>query len=106
MIDLYNVLRKNPFSMISKKRNFIRCFDASPHSYKKNSMIIRAGQKVDTIGCIVSGSVKIISESVNGDITIEAVLTSPELFGEDYACTGILHSPISVITMEDTDVIF
>jgi len=83
-----------------------RCIEARAHSYPKGDIIILAGDTVQRIGLILSGSVKIIAEDREGKIAILTELGAAELFGEVFACAGISHSPVTVQAAEDCEILF
>jgi len=82
------------------------CIEAKTESYKKGDIILLSGDTVKSIGIILSGSVNVIKEDADGNITILTELTAPELFAEVFACAGIDHSPVTVQASEDSKVMF
>lgn len=83
----------------------IRCNGAKTMRYNKGEIILMSGDSVNFIGMIVSGSVRVVKESMNGDISIIAELVAPDLFGEEFACANIDHSPATVQASEKCEVL-
>ena len=82
------------------------CIGAETKNYNKNDMILLSGNRIDFIGVVVSGSVKIVKEDISGNQTISAKLFSTELFGEVFACAEVFHSPVTIIAAEGCEVLF
>jgi len=82
------------------------CIEAKIQKYKKGDIILLSGDTVDFVGLIMSGSISIINEDRNGNITITHKLTVPELFGVVLACAGVSHSPITVQALEESEILF
>jgi len=78
----------------------INCMDAKTKSCGKGEVILLTGDRADHIGQLLSGSVQVIKESADGNITILTELAPPELFGEVFACAGIARSPVTVQAAE------
>ena len=86
--------------------SMIRCVEAQTQSFNKDDFVFLSGDAVNHIGFILSGGVKIIKESMEGNITILAKLGVPDLFGEVFACAGLDHSPVSVQASEKCEMLF
>ena len=82
------------------------CLSARTAFYKKNDVVMLSGGKVDFVGLILSGGVRIIKEDVEGNIAILTELSELELFGEVFACAGIEKSPVTVQASADCEVLF
>ena len=84
----------------------LSCLSAKTVRYKKGSVILLSGDAVNFVGLILSGSVQIIKEDVDGHIAILTELGVSGIFGEVFACAGISHSPVTVQSSEDSEVLF
>lgn len=109
MKEIFEVIKDNPlFSGIglSDFEKMWGCIEARTQSYKKDDIILISGDPVNFVGLILSGSVKVIKEDMNGNAAILTELTVSELFGEVFACAGIDHSPVTVQASEKIEVLF
>lgn len=82
------------------------CIEAKTQSYKKDDILLLAGDSINFVGIILSGGVKIIKEDSGGNTAILTELTAPELFGEVFACAGIDCSPVTIRASEKSEVLF
>jgi len=81
------------------------CLSARIARYKKNRIILLSGDAVAFVGLILSGGVRIIKEDENGNASILAELSAPEMFGEILACAGIKNSPVTIFAAADTEIL-
>ncbi|MCL1815136.1 MAG: Crp/Fnr family transcriptional regulator [Treponema sp.] len=84
----------------------LNCLSVKPANYGKDDVILLSGNTVGFVGLILSGSVKIISESLDGNNSVLTTLAVPEIFGEVFACAGITQSPVTIQAAEDTEILF
>jgi len=108
-IDIYEIVKHNPlWDGIGRDdfENMIHCMDARTKKYGRGSVVLLTGNPVSKIGLIITGSLMIIKEDVNGNDTILAELGVSELFGEVFACAGIDHSPVTVQAIEKSEILF
>jgi len=106
---IFDAIKHNPlWSGIgyTEFEGMIRCMDAKTRGYDKGDIILLSGDRVDHVGLVVSGSVKIIKDDADGNSTILTELAAPEMFGEVFACTGIDHSPVTVQASERCEILF
>lgn len=82
------------------------CLGAKAVEYKKNQMILLSGDTVNSVGLVLSGSVKIIKEDEQGNAVLLTELAAPELFAEVFACAGIKHSPVTVQACQNCEILF
>ena len=82
------------------------CLEAKTARYQKDDIILMSGDTVNFVGLILSGSVKIAKEDINGHMTILTLLVASELFGEVFACAGIAQSPVTVLAAEEAEILF
>ena len=79
----------------------LKCLGVIYKNYTKGEYILKAGDKIDSVGIIVSGSAEIIKEDVFGRRTIMAHLKETDYFGEVMVCAGIKTSISSVMALTD-----
>ena len=83
----------------------LHCLVATQHSYKKGEYVFSAGDTVQSVGIVLSGGVHILQEDYWGNRTILANISPGGLFGEAFSCAEIDSLPMSVITVETTEVL-
>ena len=84
-----NILKNTPlFQGISEAEilPMLKCLSVSIKNYSKGEYLLRSGDKVQTIGMILSGQALIINDDVWGNRNIITELSSGMLYGESYAC--------------------
>ena len=100
-----DVLKKTPlFAGIDKGdvRSMLDCLSAKQADYKKNEIIVMAGDNLKNIGIVVAGQLQVYKEDSYGNRTIMATLEPPELYGEAICCAGLSESPVNVAANEDS----
>lgn len=108
MKNKFDILKNNKIFRniaFSDFQKMLACLSAREVSYKKQEIILLSGDAINFVGLILSGSVQVIKEDMNGNITIIAELNISELFGEVFACAGIDHSPVTVRAAEDCSIL-
>lgn len=109
MEKYFNVLQQNVLFRGFKTedlKSILDCLTARVISYKKGDIILLCGDPVNYVGFVLSGSIKIIKEDIEGKITILAKLDVSDNFGEAFACAGIKESPVTVQAEEDCKILF
>jgi len=74
--------------------------------YKKGSFIISAGSAVNDLCIVLEGKTQIIKEDIYGNRAIINELGPAEMFAEALACAQIQHSPVSVVSVIDSKILF
>lgn len=82
------------------------CLSAAAASYDKNSFILRCGERVTSVGLILTGSAHIIKEDFWGNRNLLSHIEPGQLFAETYACAADLPLGVSVLAAEPTAVLF
>ena len=85
--------------------NILKCLSFKDKFYKKNDFIFFEDNKANYAGIVISGSVCVIKEDFWGNRSILAKLEEGDLFGETYALSDVEKLPISVVAMQDCEVI-
>ena len=86
--------------------SMLNCLSAKTSRYEKDEVILMSGNTINFVGLILSGSVRIIKEDIDGHIDILADLGVSEVFGETFACAGISQSPVTIQASDDTEIMF
>jgi len=108
MKNIFDAISTNPLFRGIAFDDFERmfgCLSARTARYKKDDTILLTGDEVGYVGLILSGSLQIIKEDLNGNRTIIAELSVSELFGETFACAGISRSPVTIQAVEDVELL-
>lgn len=91
---------------VEEAREMIRCLGSYEKEYEKGAVIFRAGESVDSMGMVLSGSVTIEIDSLWGDKTILGRVEAGQLFGETYACIPGEPLMVSVAACEKSRILF
>lgn len=82
------------------------CLQVTNKTYKKGEFLIHQGDKITHFGMIILGNLHVIKEDFLGNKNVIASLSTDNLFAESFAIQGNELSPISVIAVEKTEVIW
>ncbi len=108
MKKIFDTIQSNPLFMgigFSDFEKMFGCLSAKTVSYKKNAIILLAGDTVNFVGLVLAGSVKVFKEDADGRTALLTDLGVSEIFGEVFACAGIDHSPVTVQAAEDCEIL-
>lgn len=97
---LFIGIKEDEFEKLTK------CMDAKIESFQKNEIIFLSGDCISSIGVVLNGRIQIVQESSEGSQTVIANLSSPELFGEVFACIGVKEIPVTVLAIENCEIMF
>jgi len=109
MKRIFAAIRSNPlFDGVTEDEfgQMYSCLSARTVRYSKDDVILLAGNTIDSVGLLISGSVRILKEDRNGNVSIMTELSRPDVFGEVFACAGVTESPVTIQATEDTEVFF
>lgn len=110
MKDLSEVLAKSPlFDGIEPTDIFplLSCLTFKERGYKENETILHEGDKVDSVGLLISGGAHIVMNDFWGNKTIVSDLSSGEIFGEVYALSGgEKPSGVEVVSYMPSEILF
>ena len=87
-------------------KSLLNCLPAKYKHYKKNSFIFTAGDKMDCVGIMLVGAVHILREDFWGKRKIVARIEPGGLFGVAFACAGVEKLPVSIMAVENSEVMF
>ncbi|MDR2883501.1 MAG: Crp/Fnr family transcriptional regulator [Deferribacteraceae bacterium] len=83
----------------------LECMSAKVRSFNRDEVILLSGDNVKFVGLVLSGSVHVIKEDLHGRVTILDEIGVSGAFGEVFACAGVSHSPVTVIAVEDSEIL-
>ena len=84
----------------------LSCLGAKEKTYRKNETIYRAGDTVQSIGLVESGSVNIIVNFYWGSSHIFGHVEQGQIFAENYAAVPGKELICDVVAAEDTKILF
>lgn len=84
--------------------SLLHCLNHRIRDYKADEYIFLAGDQVNYIGIVLSGSLELLKENAAGTRHIMAFLSPGQLFAEGIVCTARRLSPVTVCVKEDTKV--
>lgn len=82
------------------------CLGSYENVYEKGSVIFRAGECVDNMGMVLSGSVNIEIDDLWGNKTIFGHVEAGGLFAETYACVPGEPLMVNVVACEKSEILF
>lgn len=83
----------------------LKCLNIRERKIKKDELIFTAGDNLEYIGIVLSGSVYIVQEDYWGNRTIVASIDQGGIFGEAFSCAQIQSIPVSVIAHTDGSIL-
>ena len=109
MEKIFNIVRNNNLFdgiTLNDFEKLYSCLSPIRKKFSKAEIILNAGDRADYVYIILSGSVKIFKNNLDGKDNILAELSVSEIFGEVFACANILHSHVTVVSLEESEVLF
>lgn len=109
MKDFLSILRSSQlFSGISENEliSMLSCLGTRKENFPKKTFVLRAGDTVDSIGIVLSGSVLIIQEDIWGNWNILSKAGPGQTFAAVYACAPGSRLNVSVIAETPVTVMF
>ena len=95
--EAYAILKSSVLfrGMNAEERRFALTFlRASESSYKKGDYILRFGEKIPGFGLVLSGTLQVAMDDINGNRMIMASVGRGETFGESLSFLQVRESPI------------
>lgn len=86
--------------------SMMKCLQTYTRQYKKGEAVYRAGEQIDAMGLVLSGSVTIEQNDVWGNQSILDNAGRGQVFAETYACAPGEPLMVDVIAAEDTEILF
>lgn len=84
----------------------LECLGARQRSYEKGELIHHAGDIIQTMGLVLSGSVHIENDGLWGNKDILNHITPGQIFGETYACIPGEPMMVSVVAAQSSEILF
>lgn len=109
MKEMLSVLRTSGiFSGISEEETekMLHCLEVRPETFQKDEYILRAGDRVEAFGVVITGKVMIIQEDFWGNRNILAAVGAGHCFAETFACSPGAVLNVSVIAETNVQVLF
>lgn len=107
MKKYFDILRKcSLFNDISDEDMFplLNCLDVKVERFDKKYTIISEGIPAKYIGIVLSGAAQVIRSDYSGNRSIVNDIRPSEVFGEAFACAEEASIPVSIIAIENSEV--
>ena len=108
MKEFLAILQKCPLFLGMTEENVravLGCLGAEAAGYAKRDLVLAEGEPARNVGIVLSGGVQIVRMDYFGNRSILANIGPGGLFGESFACAGVEELPVSVVAVEDTQVL-
>ena len=109
MKEMLSVLRTSGiFSGISEEETekMLHCLEVRPETFQKDEYILRAGDRVEAFGLVITGKVLIIQEDFWGNRNILAAVGAGHCFAETFACSPGAVLNVGVMAQTNVQVLF
>jgi CRP-like cAMP-binding protein len=106
---LFNTIKDNILFQgiaFSDFEKMLTCLSAKTINYKKDEVILMAGDSVNYVGLVLSGSLLVIKEDIDGRVMLFSEYEAPETFGVIFSCAAIDHSPVTVKASNNAEILF
>lgn len=87
-------------------KSMLQCLDGTEKEYSKSEIVFFAGESIDSIGLVLSGSVNIEYDDIWGNKTILGRAEVGQIFGEAYACRPSEPLMINAVASEKCTILF
>ena len=87
-------------------RDCLRALSARTNRFKKDALILRAGEKADRMGVVLRGSVTVETNDIWGNRTILSHVGAGGFFAETYAYLRDAVMPVDVAASADCEALF
>ncbi len=105
----FAVLQKNElFNGLDQKdiESMLSCLGYHIRKYPKGDAVWHVGSQMGGFGLILRGQVQVLREDYFGKRSIIATIHPGGVFGEAFACAGLLKSPLAVNAEEASEILF
>ena len=108
MENYFDKIKKSPIFRdirLEHLGTMFKCISARNVTYKKHDTIVDYGQKLDFIGVLLEGRIKIDKDDMSGDCdaTLVKELSAPSLFCETLVLADIDLSPVRFTALTDCE---
>lgn len=90
----------------SEITSLLSCLSAKVETFDKKQFIFSEGDKVETVGIVLSGQVQVIKEDFYGNKNIVSVFEPGDLFAETFVCSDVKTLPVSVVCAAESEIMF
>ena len=90
-METVELLRKTPlFAGIEEADlpGLLGCVGARERSFRKGEVLLHRGDRIESLGLVLSGTVQVIREDFWGNRSVVGLVEAGESFGESYALAG------------------
>jgi CRP-like cAMP-binding protein len=87
-------------------RSVLFCLGTKRARVEKKQVLFRSGEKISSLGIVLSGSVQIFQEDYFGNRSIFANLAAGATFAESFACANLDSVPVNAVAAEESDILF
>ncbi len=109
MEQFYPILSKCPLFNSIKEADYktlFPCINCHTKSFSNNEYVFFAGDEINYIGIVLSGSIEILKENPSGDRHIMDFLGPSNIFAEGIVCTAERIAPVTIRVKEDSKILF
>lgn len=82
----------------------LACLQARPATFARGETVLHAGNAAEQVGVVLSGSLHIVQDGLDGSRRIIGHAEAGDLFAEAFACAGV-ELPVSVEAAQDSRVL-
>jgi CRP-like cAMP-binding protein len=86
--------------------HLLMCLSSYTKNYRSDEYVFFAGNTVNYVGILLTGSAEIIKENPAGSRHIMAFLSPGQIFGEGIVCTSKRVSPVTIRVKESSKLLF
>ena len=105
MPEYYEIIKSNPlFEGIdaADMDRMFECLNAERKSFRKDDILLLAGDKPRYIGVVIDGELHINREDRDGNRSLIAAVTPGQIFAEALCCADVPESPVTVTAETDS----
>ena len=109
MEQYYPVLLKCSLLKNIKQNEYhslLQCINYHTKKFQTNEYVFMAGDNINYVGIVLSGSLEISKENLAGSRHIIDFLVASNVFAEGIVCTSERISPVTVRAKEDSTILF
>jgi len=86
--------------------SLLQCINYHTKKFQTNEYVFMAGDNINYVGIVLSGSLEISKENLAGSRHIIDFLVASNVFAEGIVCTSERISPVTVRAKEDSTILF
>ena len=83
----------------------LSCMNGQTTRFEKERRILHQGEAPRCFGVLLGGHAHVMSVDSHGNPTIVEAIVPGDVFAESFACAGVGTLPVSVVAIEDCDVL-